>query len=407
MHAEMTTALFVDSPYIVLTLDRQGAIVDANPSALRLLGDQICARAWIDLLDLFSQEKGRLLLANSWRDGSASDWEVDHVKPDGELMLVSYTTFQLGTDSLLALIGQDQSEKLQLTSQLAAVNQRLEGAYLALEKTHAELKHTQAQLVQSEKMRALGQMVAGVAHEINNPAAFVSSNLAHLATVLPDLQAVFAAYQPLRMVADVATREAIAAAESAADLEFLWADLPQLVQESQDGVTRIRDIVLSLRNFSRLDESAQKDADINEGLRSTLRIVRPLCQNRIEIKEAYGDLPVIWCHPGQLNQVFLNVLINAVQAIPDSGTIWVSTALQADQVVVCLRDSGEGMDAQTLARLGEPFFTTKPVGAGTGLGLAISFGIMERHRGRLRYESQPGQGTTVFIEIPAQRRRSV
>ncbi|MGB4978916.1 MAG: ATP-binding protein, partial [Anaerolineae bacterium] len=353
------------------------------------------------------QEKGRLLLANSWRDGSASDWEVDHVKPDGELMLVSYTTFQLGTDSLLALIGQDQSEKLQLTSQLAAVNQRLEGAYLALEKTHAELKHTQAQLVQSEKMRALGQMVAGVAHEINNPAAFVSSNLAHLATVLPDLQAVFAAYQPLRMVADVATREAIAAAESAADLEFLWADLPQLVQESQDGVTRIRDIVLSLRNFSRLDESAQKDADINEGLRSTLRIVRPLCQNRIEIKEAYGDLPVIWCHPGQLNQVFLNVLINAVQAIPDSGTIWVSTALQADQVVVCLRDSGEGMDAQTLARLGEPFFTTKPVGAGTGLGLAISFGIMERHRGRLRYESQPGQGTTVFIEIPAQRRRSV
>lgn len=407
MHAEMTAALFVDSPYIVLTLDRQGAIVDANPSALRLLGDQICARAWIDLLDLFSQEKGRLLLANSWRDGSASDWEVDHVKPDGELMLVSYTTFQLGTNSLLALIGQDQSEKLQLTSQLAAVNQRLEGAYLALEKTHAELKRTQAQLVQSEKMRALGQMVAGVAHEINNPAAFVSSNLAHLATVLPDLQAVFAAYQPLRMVADVATREAIAAAESAADLEFLWADLPQLVQESQDGVTRIRDIVLSLRNFSRLDESAQKDADINEGLRSTLRIVRPLCQNRIEIREAYGDLPVIWCHPGQLNQVFLNVLINAVQAIPDSGTIWVSSELQADQVVVCLRDSGQGMDAQTLARLGEPFFTTKPVGAGTGLGLAVSFGIMERHRGRLRYESQPGQGTTVFIEIPAQRRQSV
>ncbi len=404
MKPEMTAALFSNSPYIILTLDREGRIVDANPSALHLLGAQILGCAWTDLLDLFSQEKGRLLLATSWQAGSASDWEVDHALPDGELMLVNYTTFELAAGSLLALIGRDQREKLQLTSQLATVNQRLEGAYLALEKAHAELKSTQAQLVHSEKMRALGQMVAGVAHEINNPAAFVASNLAHLATVLPDLQAVFEAYQPLKESADAAAREAIAAAEAAADFEFLWADLPQLVQESEDGIARIRTIVLSLRNFSRLDEAEQKEADINEGLRSTLQIVRPMCQGRIEISETFGELPATLCYPGQLNQVFLNVLTNAVQAIPISGAIGISSARQGDQVVVTVKDSGQGMDEQTLARLGEPFFTTKPVGAGTGLGLAVSFGIIERHRGRLRFESRPGQGTTVFIEIPVQRR---
>ncbi|MCX6033259.1 MAG: ATP-binding protein [Chloroflexi bacterium] len=252
-------------------------------------------------------------------------------------------------------------------------------------------------------MRALGQLVAGVAHEINNPAAFIANNLAHLATLLPGMSALFEAYQPLRALTGASVRAEIEAAEGVVEVEYLWSDLADLVTESQDGIERIRNIVLSLRNFARLDEAELKEADINEGLRSTLALIRPQCKNRIQITESYGILPTTVCHPGQLNQVFLNLLTNAVQAIEGEGQIWVTSACRDDRINVIIRDSGKGMDSATLARLGEPFFTTKPVGAGTGLGLAVSVGIINRHQGQLRFASQPGNGTTVTVELPVTR----
>ena len=172
------------------------------------------------------------------------------------------------------------------------------------------------------------------------------------------------------------------------------------MQESREGIDRIRDIVISLRNFARLDEAPLKKADINEGLRSTLQLIRPLCKNRIAIAESYADLPLLLCRPGELNQVFLNLLTNAVQAIPGKGEIRVATRCDPGQLLVEISDTGQGMEAATLARLGEPFFTTKPVGDGTGLGLAVSFGIVERHRGRLKFASAVGVGTTATIELP-------
>ncbi|MEP7357998.1 MAG: ATP-binding protein, partial [Anaerolineales bacterium] len=153
-------------------------------------------------------------------------------------------------------------------------------------------------------------------------------------------------------------------------------------------------------NFSRLDEAASKLADLNDGLQSTVRLIHPLCQGRIEIGEAYGPLPLLLCRPGELNQVFLNLLTNAIQAIPGSGWVWVTSALAGDHVTITIRDSGSGMDAATLAKLGEPFFTTKPVGSGTGLGLAVGLAIVARHQGRVRFESEPGRGTTASIELP-------
>jgi PAS domain S-box-containing protein len=399
--------LFQHIDVIMLTLDCDGMFTSLNPAAERCFACssvELLGRPFSTVLDPFSAEKAAMMIARTLSEGGVRDWELDHLQPAGPPILVGYTTAALrdevGVVVGIGAIGHDLSAKLELTAQLAQTNQQLEGALLQLEKSHAALKATQAQLVQSEKMRALGQMVAGVAHEINNPAAFVANNLAQLAQLAPALRALFDAYLPLKALASSSDRAVIAAAEAAAGLDYLWQDLPDLIQESQDGITRIGDIVSSLRNFSRLDEAALKAADINAGLRSTLQIIRPLCHQGIVIVEAYGDLPSVLCRPGELNQVFLNLLTNAMQAIDGAGQIWVASVHEQDRITVTIRDSGGGMDAATQARLGEPFFTTKPVGAGTGLGLAVSLGIVERHGGRLRFESAPGSGTSAIVEIP-------
>jgi PAS domain S-box-containing protein len=399
--------LFQDMGVIMLTLDGAGMFTSLNPAAERCFARsaaELLGQPLTTVLDPFSAEKAATMIARTLSEGGVTDWELDHVQPAGPPVLVGYTTTALRDDAGvvvgLGALGRDLSAKLELTAQLAETNQQLEGALLQLERSHAALKATQVQLVQSEKMRALGQMVAGVAHEINNPAAFVANNLAQLAQLTPALRLLFDAYLPLKALAAVEQHAAIEAAEAAADIEYLWQDLPDLVRESQEGMTRIRDIVSSLRNFSRLDEAELKAADINEGLRSTLQIVRPLCKRGIAIVEAYGDLPLVLCRPGELNQVFLNLLTNAMQAIDGAGQIGVQSALEQDRIMVTIRDSGSGMGAATLARLGEPFFTTKPVGSGTGLGLAVSFGIVERHGGRLMFESAPGRGTSAIVEIP-------
>ncbi len=398
----LAAALVAHSPSVILVVDQAGVIARANLTAQQLFGPNLEGQPWLALLDEFSRDKCQAMLEQTWATGSATDWELDHLQPTGEPVLISYSACLITTPTgtRLAAFGRDQSAKLELTSRLAVANQQLEGALLALEKAHAALKETQAQLVHSEKMRALGQMVAGVAHEINNPIAFVSNNLAYLDTLLPGLRGLFAAYQPLVTLADPAQRAAITVAEEKVDLAYLWDDLASLVAESQDGARRVREIVLSLRNFARLDEADLKEADINDGLRSTLALIRPACKDQVEIVEAYGELPRYLCQPGQLNQVFLNLLTNAQQAIEGKGTIWVTSACQENRIVVTIRDTGKGMDAATLARLGEPFFTTKPVGAGTGLGLAVSRGIIDRHHGAMRFVSEPGQGTTVIIELP-------
>jgi two-component system, NtrC family, sensor kinase len=398
---------FAQTADLALVLDGAGRFVALNAAAEKLFGRpaaELLGQPFTTVLDPFSHEKAALMLARTLAEGRVTDWELDHLQGGGPPVLIGYTTTALRNSAGEAVgvgaLGRDLTAHLDLTARLAHANQQLEGALLQLEKTHAQLKDAQTQLVQSEKMRSLGQLVAGVAHEINNPAAFVTNNLAHLARLVPALHALFDAYSALRSQATPQQATAIAAAETAAEMKYLWQDLPDLVKESQDGMERIRNIVLALRNFSRLDEAELKEADLNEGLASTLQLIRPLCKNRIEIIEDYSELPPVLCRPGELNQVFLNLLTNAVQAIEGSGRIWVRTRRQGKQIQVTIRDTGVGMEAATLAKLGEPFFTTKPVGAGVGLGLAIGFGIVQRHHGRLRFESQPGQGASAIVELP-------
>jgi two-component system, NtrC family, sensor kinase len=278
-----------------------------------------------------------------------------------------------------------------------------------LELTLQELQQAQLKLIQSEKMSGIGQMVAGVAHEINNPVTFIHSNVNYIEQYSHELLKLVHLYQqeyPEPTAVIQAEQESI-------DLEFLSTDLPKLLKSMNMGTERIRDIVLSLRNFSRLDQSDVKPVDIHEGIDSTLLILghRTKAQFQftgVEIIKEYGNLPIVQCYPSQLNQVFMNLIVNAIDALEEleQKTNWIkiSTECIADEtVVIRIADNGGGIPDHIIKKLFDPFFTTKAVGKGTGLGLSISYQIItERHGGRLRCESIVGQGTEFIIEIPIQ-----
>ena len=277
-----------------------------------------------------------------------------------------------------------------------------------LQCTLNELQQTQAQLIQSEKMSSLGQMVAGVAHEINNPVGFIYGNLKHAIQYTNDVMRLLDLYQssyPTPNATIQATIEDI-------DLPFLREDFPSLIQSMEDGTTRIRDIVKSLRTFSRLDEAAIKEVDLHEGIDSTVTILHNRLKAKsdapeVQVVRNYGHILPIECYAGQLNQVFMNILSNSIDALrmaPDilEPAITITTqTVDSDWIVVHISDNGPGISETILTRLFDPFFTTKPVGEGTGLGLSISYQIItEKHHGYLGCESISGQGARFTIKLP-------
>lgn len=269
------------------------------------------------------------------------------------------------------------------------------------------LKRNQAQLVQSEKMAGLGQLAAGVAHEINNPVGFVMSNLQTLKKYAFSLKRMISEYEVLLDVVQKNDLEKIKSQISSLiiikneeDLGFILEDLDNLVKESLDGAVRVRDIVKGLKSFARLDEAEMKEADINEGIESTLKIVWNEIKYKCEVVKKLSPLPAIVCYPGQLNQVFMNLIVNAAQAIEKSGTITIESCIKDDHIVLKFSDTGSGIKPENIEKLFNPFFTTKPVGKGTGLGLSVSYGIIEKHKGDISVESQIGVGTTFTIRLP-------
>ncbi len=268
-----------------------------------------------------------------------------------------------------------------------------------------ELKQTQSQLIQTEKMSSLGQMVAGIAHEINNPVNFIGGNIDYANQYIEDLAGLVTLYQEYYPNPPDAILERIEDIE----LEFLREDLPKTLSSMKMGADRIREIVVSMRNFSRSDDGNMKSADIHEGIDSTLVILNHRLKQGIQVIKQYGKLPAVECSPPQLNQVFMNVIGNAIDAFEDvkkgdkgySPTIWMTTEVTADNTVtVKIRDNGPGIAAACAQQIFDPFFTTKSIGKGTGLGLAISYQIVAKHQGKIEVNSQIGQGTEFVITLP-------
>ncbi len=309
--------------------------------------------------------------------------EVQHVC----VTLLDYTDTAMYQMRLNELIGELKQEK--------AAQQEL----------IKKLEDTQGQLLQSEKMASVGQLAAGVAHEINNPIGFVNSNLGSLKGQVENMLSVLSAYEEvekaLNSQPDLLT--SLQQAKIAADLDFLRDDILDLINESLDGVQRVKTIVENLRDFSRVDASEWHHANLEKGLESTLNIVWNEIKYKAEVKKEYAGLPEIECIAAQINQVFMNLLVNAAHAIEERGTITLRTGFDENEVWVEVEDTGCGIRPENLKRVFEPFFTTKPVGKGTGLGLSLAYGIVQRHRGRLEVHSEVGKGTTFRLTLPRNR----
>jgi signal transduction histidine kinase len=276
-----------------------------------------------------------------------------------------------------------------------------------LEAVNRELAGTQNQLLQSEKMASVGQLAAGVAHEINNPIGYVGSNLASLKRYVDDLFALVRAYEKLEqsVPAGDAQLRLVQDIKASIELDYLRGDTSNLVAEAQEGITRVQKIVSELKDFSHLGEPEWQLADLHRGLDSTLNLVMNQIKYKAELVKEYGELPPIECLPFQLNQVFLNLLVNASQAIEQRGRITIRTGRDADMVWVQIADTGKGIDEAHLNRIFEPFFTTKPIGVGTGLGLSVSYGIVQNHGGRIEVDSEVGRGTTFTVHLPIRAHR--
>jgi two-component system, NtrC family, sensor kinase len=266
----------------------------------------------------------------------------------------------------------------------------------------ARLQEAHDQLLQSEKMASIGQLAAGIAHEINNPVGFVNSNMSTLQKYVATLLGVARNYEQAIIDAGAppALREKIAQIGKQADLSYLEEDATDLVRESMDGLKRVRDIVQSLKDFSHVGETEWQIADLHAGIDSTLNIVANEIKYKATIVKEYGNLPQITCLAPQLNQVFMNLLVNASQAIKDKGTITIRSGTEGDWVWVSVQDTGSGIPPDIMNRIFEPFFTTKAVGSGTGLGLSLSYGIVNKHGGKIEVASVQGQGTTFTVRLP-------
>ena len=304
------------------------------------------------------------------------------------------------------LLLENKSRELYVASQaLKEEHDRVSRKNLELEQAHHALKEAQGKLVQSEKLATVGQLAAGVAHEINNPIGFIKSNLTTLKSYTDVMSQLINGYRrhatgSLSQEDEADLLEELKQLEKTEDIEFIQEDIDGLLADSIDGAKRVKDIVQGLKSFSRVDDAEVSDQDLHEGIDSTLKVVANEIKYNCDIIKEYGDLPRVPCNLAKINQVFMNLLVNAAQAMEARGSITIRTDVEDDFAVVEFRDTGSGIPADKLGSIFDPFFTTKPVGSGTGLGLSISYGIIQEHGGTIEATSEVGIGTTFTLRLP-------
>jgi PAS domain S-box-containing protein len=407
----------------------EGQIVYVNPAGLKMVGLSSLEAAKTKSMEdfhspeAFAEFQQKIIPLMSQHGFWQGEFRHRHFQTDIEiptdcsLFMVKHP--ETGEPFCQVAVARDITERKQAKEALLKSEAQLRQQAEELKVALREVQHAQTHLIQSEKMSSLGQLVAGVAHEINNPVNFIYGNLSPAKEYTRDLISLLQLYQshypePIPEIQDFAER---------IELDFLKSDLPQILNSMNVGADRIREIVLSLRTFSRLDEAEMKAVDIHEGIDSTLMILQSRFKGndqhaKIQIIKEYGKLPLVECYAGQLNQVFMNILSNAIDALEErveSGgkadkknnqcpipIITICTQLQEpNQVIIRIADNGLGIPENVKKQLFNPFFTTKPIGKGTGMGLAISYQIItERHGGSVECISQPGQGTEFVVKIP-------
>ncbi len=341
---------------------------------------------------VMSQSANVLIEALNEMFGKLGDKTLEVMQKNQELE-AEHEALRVLNEELEARVAQRTADAERLMGELLTNN-------VALLKMNEDLESAQSQLLQSEKMASLGQLAAGVAHEINNPVGFVNSNLGTLGKYIVNMFRVIDAYDTVQASGDDIRFAQVINLKNEIDFPYLQEDIPNLLRESQDGLSRVKRIVQDLKDFSHVDESNWQFANVEQGIDSTLNVVSNELKYKAQVIKEYASLPEVQCLPSQLNQVFMNMLINAAQAIENKGVISVRTGLAGDEVWIEVEDTGKGISPEHVSRIFDPFFTTKPVGKGTGLGLSLSYGIVHKHNGRIEVKSELGKGTVFRVWLP-------
>ncbi len=396
---------------------QDGSVLYVNPGMQDLLWPADQAVQGLDRLMSPSFADLIVVAQDTESDSSGETDSVPRLAHTGWVQVGSVTEFSRSIfaqvwhhGEQILLIGEhDVAQLLMVEQEVMLLNGRLSDLQREvtlknhkLTQTLAELRETQAMLIHSEKMNAMGHLVAGVAHEINNPVAFVASNLQGMRAAVADLAGALAQMQQMALASDFAGRaHAVQAIRDEFEVEFAFEDLDEALSASLAGLDRVKKIVENLRTFSRHDEADYKVTDVRECLTSTLAILEPEMRNKVTVQMDLPDLPPIPCYAAQLSQVFMNLLLNATQAMDGSGTITVRGEEDAKEIRLSFADTGPGIPGDVLTKIFDAFFTTKPVGSGTGLGLFLCHKIIaEDHKGRISATSEPGKGAVFTVALP-------
>ncbi len=408
------------NPASIVITDPQGLIVYVNRQFCRITGYRVEEVIGQNPRVLKGEdghtdyrELWRTLLAgkqwcgefhNKRKDGSFF-WELATISPirndRGEvifyLAIKENITARKAADDVLE---QTLAQATQQSLTLEFKNFELETAQEELDRAYQQLKQTQSRMLQREKMASIGQLAAGVAHEINNPMGFIGSNLRSLGKYVGKLSAYIGTLEELIKKDAPQLWQQLEPVRKKAKIDYLVEDSEDLIEESLDGAERVRKIVLNLKSFSHVDAAEEQLADINKCLEDTINIAWNEIKYKATLERRFGEVPKILCNPQELNQVFMNILVNAAQAIEKEGQIIVTTGVEREMLKIEISDNGSGIPAEIRDQIFEPFFTTKEVGKGTGLGMSISYEIIQKHGGEIQLESEVGRGTRFTIKLP-------